>query len=207
MNFRRLSLLLALTVGVFAVSAHAQLGVYGTVNVQQVAINGKNVAPVGGGGGVYYDFKKIGRIKLGADVRASTASSRQGNFVVAHDANGNPVSFNSVGTRVHTALGGIRASTTLPVTWIKPYVQGSFGWGGSTFDPETVVDINNLEAAVKKSQSIKGGLAYEGFVGVDLRVAPIMDVRLAEFGIGAIHAQDKNHELKSISFGVVFHLP
>ncbi|QEE26794.1 hypothetical protein FTW19_01505 [Terriglobus albidus] len=182
MKFRRLSLLLALTVGVFTVSARAQLGVYGTVNVQQVSVSGKNVAPVGGGGGVYYDFKQIGRIKLGADVRGSVASSKQGND------NG----FNGVGTRIHTALGGVRASTTLPVNWIKPYLQGSVGWGGSNFGA---------------SQNISGGLAYEAFAGVDLKVAPIMDVRLAEFGIGSIHANNSNHELKTISFGVVLHLP
>ncbi|WP_263410835.1 outer membrane beta-barrel protein [Terriglobus tenax] len=182
MNFRRLSLLLALAVAAFTVSARAQLGVYGTVNVQQIGINGKNIAPVGGGGGVYYDFKQFGRVKLGADLRGNVASSKQGND------NG----FNGVGTRVHTVLGGVRASTTLPVTWIKPYVQGSVGWGGSNFGI---------------SREIKGGLAYEGFAGVDLRLASIMDVRLVEFGVGSIHANNTSNTLKSISMGVVFHLP
>lgn len=182
MNFRRLSLSLALAIAALTASAHAQLGVYGTVTVQQVSVNGKSVAPVGGGGGVYYDFKQIGRIKIGGDLRGSVSSSKQGNIG----------GFNAYGTRIHTALGGVRVSTTLPVTWMKPYVQGSFGWGGSNFGT---------------SQNIQGGFAYQGLAGLDLKLAPIMDVRIAEFGIGAINAGGTNHTLKTISMGVVFHLP
>src|SRR5260370_41319630 len=81
------------------------------------------VDPLGGTGGIYYDFLKLGPVKLGADLRGSILTTKRG-------AN---VSFNASGTRIYSVLGGVRAVFHTPMAPLKPYIQGSVGLGRSDY--------------------------------------------------------------------------
>jgi hypothetical protein len=213
MIFRKAVLFLA-AAAASATIAHAQLGVYGTVTVNRLSgqqssplapanadpadcmglfapsceVN-NSVDPIGGGVGIYYDFLKLGPVKLGADLRGTITNGNQG--AETH--------FRGQGTRIGSALGGIRVSFHTPIPIIKPYVQGSVGLGRSDYGLSStppVVVHNNLQ--------------YEGFAGVDLKILPIMDFRVVEVGYGALNSfgtGSHTYPIGTISSGVVFHLP
>ncbi len=216
MIFRKAVLFLAAAIATTTI-AHAQLGVYGTVSVNRLsgqqsspfaplnadpsscqgtdAPNCKvndSVDPLGGGVGVYYDFKTFGPIRLGADLRGTITNSKQGAYTFSR----------STGTRIYSTLGGIRASFRTPLPIIKPYIQGSVGLGRSDyglFVPDSTgkpTSHNNLQ--------------YECFAGVDLKLLPIMDFRVVEVGYGALNSfgtGSHTYPIGTISTGVVFHLP
>jgi hypothetical protein len=216
MIFRKAVLFLAAAIATPTL-AHAQLGVYGTVTVNRLTgqqssplapLNADpascqgsaaascqvndSVDPIGGGGGVYYDFKTLGPVRLGADLRATITDSKQGAFTTSR----------SSGTRIYSTLGGIRGSFHTPWVPVKPYVQLSLGLGRSDyglFTPNSTgkpLTYNNLQ--------------YEGFAGVDVRVLPIMDFRVVELGYGGLTSfgtNGHNYPIGSLSSGVVFHLP
>jgi hypothetical protein len=55
-------------------------------------------------------------------------------------------------------------------------------------------------------------LQYEGFVGADIRLFSIMDLRVPELGIGNMNRVGSGNGtssfgVKSIALGIVFHLP
>jgi hypothetical protein len=217
MIFRKAVLFLAAAIATTTI-AHAQLGVYGTITVNRLSgqqgsplaplnadpagcvgaaapgckVN-NSVDPIGGTGGVYYDFKTLGPVRLGVDVRASVTDSKQGVYTVSRGS----------GTRIYSTLGGIRASFHTPIKVIKPYIQVSAGLGRSDYGlaligspPGKLVTVNNLQ--------------YEGFAGVDLRLLPFMDFRVVELGYGALNSFGTNshtYPIGTISSGVVFHLP
>jgi hypothetical protein len=220
MIFRKAVLFLAAAIATTTI-AHAQLGVYGTITVNRLSgqqssplaplnadpagcvgpaapgckVN-NSVDPIGGTGGVYYDFKTLGPVRLGVDVRASVTDSKQGDYTVSRGS----------GTRIYSALGGIRASFHTPIKVIKPYIQVSAGLGRSDYGlalisgpatfPGKIVTVNNLQ--------------YEGFAGVDLKLLPFMDFRVVELGYGALNSFGTNshtYPIGTISSGVVFHLP
>ena len=208
MIFRKAVLLLAAVAVATTISAQAQVGVYGMFTVDRLSniqssplpaptTTGPNARlntadPLGGTGGIYYDFLKLGPIKLGADLRGSILSTKRG-------AN---VSFNDSGTRIYSALGGIRAVFHTPVAPLKPYIQGSVGLGRSdyglsnTTSAGQVILYNNFE--------------YEGLAGLDIKLLPIMDWRVAEFGYGGLNpfgTYSHNYPIKQVSMGFVFHLP
>jgi hypothetical protein len=208
MSFRNAVLLLAAVAVATSVSAHAQVGVYGMFTVDRLSniassplpaptTNGPNARtntadPLGGTGGIYYDFLKLGPVKLGADLRGSILTTKRG-------AN---VSFNDSGTRIYSVLGGVRAVFHTPMAPLKPYIQGSVGLGRSdyglsnTTSSGQVILYNNFE--------------YEGLAGLDIKLLPIMDWRVAEFGYGGLNpfgTYSHNYPIKQVSMGFVFHLP
>jgi hypothetical protein len=208
MSFRKAVLLLAAVAVATTVSAHAQLGAYGMFTVDRLSniassplpapsTTGPNARlntsdPLGGTGGVYYDFMKLGPIKLGADLRGSILTTKRG-------AN---VSFNDTGTRLYSTLGGIRGVFHTPVASLKPYIQLSAGLGrtdyglSNTTSTGHVILYNNIE--------------YEGLAGLDIKLLPIMDWRVAEFGYGGLNpfgTYSHNYPIKQVSMGFVFHLP
>jgi hypothetical protein len=209
MSFRKAVLLLLVAVAVAtSVTAHAQVGVYGMFTVDRLSniassplptntTTGPNARtntadPLGGTGGIYYDFLKLGPVKLGADLRGSVLTTKRG-------AN---VSFNDSGTRIYSVLGGVRAVFHTPIAPLKPYIQGSVGFGRSdyglsnTTSTGQVVLYNNFE--------------YEGLAGLDIKLLPIMDWRVAEFGYGGLNpfgTYSHNYPIKQVSMGFVFHLP
>ncbi len=193
-----LSLLVFCVVGT-SVAAHAQLAAYGTVSVEHVTgltclnppcgNNSGTVSPVGGGGGIFYDWRTVGRFRVGFDARASSTIT-----------NKNAVQYGgSPSPRIFSVLGGVRASTRIPVLSMKPYAQGSVGWD------RTNVAGHQFDANGKEIFS--SGLEFRGFVGVDLPVFPVMDFRVVELGAGSVHASGSTFPIYSISTGLVFHLP
>jgi hypothetical protein len=208
MIFRKAVLLLAAVAVATTISAQAQVGVYGMFTVDRLSniqssplpaptTTGPNARlntadPLGGTGGIYYDFLKLGPIKLGADLRGSIMSTKRG-------AN---VSFNDSGARIYSALGGVRAAFHTPIASLKPYIQGSVGLGRSDYGLSNttpsgqVILYNNFE--------------YEGLAGLDIKLLPIMDWRVAEFGYGGLDpfgTYSHNYPIKQVSMGFVFHLP
>lgn len=200
MNLRKALLLLAVATFVTA-SAQAQFGVYGTFTANHLsglksspeattpsALN-NDVSPLGGTGGVYYDFFKLGHLaKLGVDARGTITTTKRGAYI---NANGG-------GARVDSGLFGVRAVFNAPVlrTILRPYVQGSVGIGrsnyGILYGNNGVVQKNNFE--------------YMGFAGVDIPLASFVDLRLVEIGAGAL-SNNHTYPLQSVSSGIVFHLP
>lgn len=208
MSFRKALLLLAAVAVAIPVSAHAQVGVYGMFTVDRLSnivssplpLNSTastfarkdTVDPLGGTGGVYYDFLKLGPVKLGADLRGSILSTKRGAYI----------NFNGPGARIYSVLGGVRASFHTPVKSLKPYIQGSVGLGRSdyglsnTTSTGQVVLYNNFE--------------YEGLAGLDIKLLPVLDWRVAEFGYGGLDpfgTNSHNYPIKQVSMGFVFHLP
>jgi hypothetical protein len=207
MIFRKAVLFLAAVAVATTASAHAQIGVYGEFTVNRlsnivssplplVSTDPSNarlntVDPLGGTGGIYYDFLKLGPVKLGADVRGSILTTKRGAYV----------HFNGQGARIYSTLGGVRAAFHTKYEPLKPYIQVSAGLGRSDYGlitPSTgqVVIYNNFE--------------YEGLAGLDIKLLPVMDWRVAEFGYGGLDpfgALGHNYPIKQVSMGFVFHLP
>ncbi len=232
MIFRKAVLLVAATIA-FTTIAHAQFGIYGTVSVNRLSgqqgspyapqnsdpncvqsstalpecrVN-NSVDPLGGGGGIYYDFKTFGPVRIGADVRGSITDSKQGAYSL----------YRGGGTRIYSTLGGVRASFHTPFIFLKPYIQGSAGLARSDYGLYTNTSINNFgPTSVSGSNAtvlgvvLHNNLQFEGFAGVDLKVLPIMDFRVVELGYGAITSFGTNghtYPIGTLSTGVVFHLP
>ena len=202
MNLRKALLLLALATFVTA-TAQAQFGVYGTFTATRMsniksspeAVNfsgvNNSVSPLGGTGGVYYDFLKLGPVRLGADLRGSIVTTKRGAFATA----------NGGGTRINSALFGVRAVFHAPILRsVKPYLQASAGLGSSNYG--LLYGSNGV--------TLRNNFEYMGFAGVDIPILPIMDFRLVEVGIGGLNpfgSTGHNYSLQTISSGVVFHLP
>jgi hypothetical protein len=210
MSFRKAVLLLAAVAVATTVSAHAQVGAYGMFTVDQLsnikssplpdtsdpatAVRSNSVNPVGGTGGVYYDFKKLSHVTLGVDVRGSILTTKRGAYE----------NFNGPGARIYSVLGGVRAMFPTPVRVLKPYIQGSLGLGRSDYglyynDP--ITDPTNV---------IHNNFEWEALAGLDIKLLPIMDFRAVELGYGGLDpfgTFSHNYPIKQISTGVVFHLP
>jgi hypothetical protein len=237
MIFRKAVLFLAAAIATTTI-AHAQLGVYGTITVNRLSgqqssplaplnaglINcsgsaaqscdvNNSVDPIGGTGGVYYDFKTLGPVRLGVDLRGTITDSKQGVYTFSRGG----------GTRIYSTLGGIRVSFHTPIKIIKPYIQASAGLGRSDYGLYTTVvvtpatTINNppnapvyVPAVLANKVVTYNNLQYEGFAGVDLKLLPFMDFRVVELGYGALNSFGTNshtYPIGTISSGVVFHLP
>lgn len=195
--------LLFLAVFSLATFAHAQFGLYGTLTVDSLGgfpphnqVLGhpfylKHVDPIGGTVGAFYDFRTIGPVRLGADVRASINRGTRG---AETDNVG-------AGTRIYSGLAGVRASFRTPIRALKPYVQGSAGLGRS--------DFGYLFDSSSKPL-LKNAFEYHAFAGLDLNLLPSFDFRVVELGYGGLNSfgtDSRNYPLRSISTGIVFHLP
>jgi len=177
------------------VVASAQVGVYGMFDATRISsltgtpsvITGKTLnstSPVGGILGVYYDFRNVGPIRIGVDLRGSLIQTKRG-----ADAD-----FLGAGTHINSVLGGVRLSfhTPIKVLQLKPYLQASAGLGRSDF-------------GVGQNQS--NGFEYHGFAGVDIKLLPILDFRAVELGYGGLDGNGHNYPLASVSTGFVVHFP
>ncbi len=193
--------------------AHAQAAVYGTVTVQHLSgltytTTGNGTAntlitrtdgafsPVGGTGGLFYDFRSYGPVRLGVDARFSIANT-------THGADPNAA---GSGGRLYTAMGGLRASFPAHYRILAPYAGADFGVARSDFGNGGAAGANPTSGQVQ----INHGFAYQGLAGLDIHALSVVDVRLFELGIGGVTGvtgQTGNHLLESVSFGLVFHLP
>jgi len=209
MIFRKAVLFLAAVAVATTASAHAQLGAYGMFTVDRLSniasspqpttpselanTRANTVDPLGGTGGVYYDFMKLGPVQLGADLRGSILTTKRGAYV----------NFNGGGARIYSSLGGIRAVFHTPVVSLKPYIQLSAGLGRSDYGLFTQGSTNG-------SVVLHNNFEYQGLAGLDIKVLPIMDYRVAEFGYGGLDpfgTYSHNYPIKQVSMGFVFHLP
>lgn len=189
---------LALLVSLFSsVAARAQFGVYGTVTGERfggftcqvttgcAASNGV-AKPYGGAFGGYYDFRSIGPIRLGVDVRGSVLNSNKSAVT-----NNSSIDF----VRHYSALGGVRAEFRTPAKWLHPYGQISAGLGRSN-----AAFVDNNPGLYQNFTQI------EGFAGADITLLPILDLRAIELGAGEAFGPS-SHSIQSIGIGVVFHSP
>jgi hypothetical protein len=214
MIFRKAVLFLAAVAVATTVSAQAQVGVYGMFTVDRLSniassplplppnstapafARSNSVDPLGGTGGVYYDFMKLGPVRLGADLRGSILTTKRGAYI----------NFNGPGARIYSVLGGVRGSFQTPVKSLKPYLQISAGLGRSDYGlysgrPASSQPLPNI---------IYSNFQYEGLAGLDIKLLPIMDWRVAEFGYGGLDpfgTNSHNYPIKQVSMGFVFHLP
>jgi hypothetical protein len=204
MIFRKAVLFLAAVAVTSTASAYAQFGVYGEFTVDRLsnlqsspllptpAPKVDPVNPLGGTGGVYYDFLKLGPVKLGGDVRGSILTTKRGAFVTA----------NAGGTRIYSVLGGVRAAIHTPIAPLKPYVQFSAGLGRSDYGLSRTTSTGQI--------IIYNNFQYEGLAGLDVKLLPILDWRVAELGYGGLNSFGSlghNYPIKQVSMGFVFHLP
>jgi hypothetical protein len=209
MILRKAVLILAAVAVVSTASAHAQFGVYGMFtadNLSNIASSpqpttptdlantrSNSVNPIGGTGGVYYDFMKLGPMRLGADVRGSILTTKRGAYV----------NFNGGGARIYSVLGGVRGSFHTKYAPLKPYLQLSAGLGRSDYGLFTQGSTNGQVV-------IHSNFQYEGLAGLDLKLLPIMDWRVIELGYGGLDpfgTYSHNYPIKQIGMGFVFHLP
>jgi hypothetical protein len=214
MMLRKAVLLLAAVAVATSVSAQAQIGVYGMFTADRLSniassplppppnssapafARANTVDPLGGTGGVYYDFMKLGPMKLGVDARGSILTTKRGAYI----------NFNGPGARIYSVLGGVRGSFQTPIKSLKPYLQISVGLGRSDYGlysgrPPSNQPLPNI---------IYNNFQYEGLAGLDIKLLPVLDWRVAEFGYGGLDpfgAYSHNYPIKQVSMGFVVHLP
>lgn len=213
-----------------AVAAHAQLGIYGTYSASRLsgidcysaapvkctsgaagavfdATTGKyvptakgDVNPSGVQGGVYYDFKSYGPVRLGVDLRGGVQRS-------------NKSAVSSGGGQNYTTsdvvLTGVRGSFRTRYTFLSPYAEVLAGYARSNAtEPCNASDPNVL---ICPFQTYDSFVQYEGFVGVDIHVFPFLDLRPVELGIGNMNrigsgTGDGSVGVKTIAAGIVIRL-
>jgi len=191
-------------------AAHAQAGLYATVTAQRISnipystgtttATGGEVNPLGGTFGAYYDFKNLGPVRLGVDGRGVITRTPRG---VLPTANGS-------GTHLFSVLGGVRASFHTPIHLLRPYVEGAAGYARTDYGEPP--DSPQPGVITGVSTPLYKAFEYHGYAGLDLAVAPLLDVRLFELGYGGLSGsgptnQSQSYPVKSISVGIVFHLP
>lgn len=197
-NLRRLFLLLASASLAASAAAHAQLAAYGTISVEHPSgitcrevtcgSNDGTISPIGGFGGVFYDFRNIGPVRLGVDLRAGSTVGNKNAAIYS----------NTPRPRIFSVLGGVRASFRTPLPQLRPYVEGAIGLAKSNI---------SLPQESDGTVNYRSGIQYRGFAGVDLSLLPVMDFRIVELGAGGLQNFGNTYPVTSISTGLVFHLP
>jgi hypothetical protein len=167
-------------------SAKAQIGIYGefsTVHTPAESFFGTTTAWYKGfTAGAYYDFLRVGPVKLGLDLRGGSVR-----------ANGD-VSYNT--------LVGPRVALKLPTLPLRPYAQAVVGIGG--------IAANNSVNGTNTHYT--GRLEYGAIGGLDYTVFPYLDLRLPEIGylrtrVNQFSGPSAPINLITVSAGVVLRLP
>ena len=164
---------------------------------------GGKVKPSGLFGGMYYDFRDVGPVRLGVDVRGGRTTSNKS--ATSSGGGDNATGSNQV-------LAGVRGSIHTPITWIRPYAEIAAGWASSNatepFGPQTL----SLSIPTTPPRAYDNFVQYEGLVGVDLKILPVVDLRPIELGLGNMSRVgsglgSSSAFIKTIGFGLVFHMP
>ncbi len=137
------SLLLAAALFAFAGSARAQVAVY--ANFEANELRQTNSFLYGGTFGLYDDFYKLGPLRFGADIRGSSQSSGDVNYV--------------------KILGGLRVAAKPPILPIKPYAQISAG-------PERE-NAGSMKGSYHVGYEVNGGVDLTFLPHLDWRVVEI----------------------------------
>jgi hypothetical protein len=217
MNFRKSLAVILLGLGC-AVVAHGQAGVYiGYTGIRLSGIECFSAAPVpcanganaGATGNVnpsgiqfggYYDFKTLGPVRLGLDLRGGDFHS---NKSAASSAGGKNT------TGFDNGLMGLRGSFYTKYTWLSPYAQVSAGYARSNASEEPFGTPNPTTFAPRAEDNF---LIYEVFAGLDIHVFPVLDLRPVELGIGNMNrfgsgSGTSSIGVKTIGAAIVFHMP
>ena len=196
MSFRKSLPLLTVFVLLVSSAARGQLAVYGTVTGERLsgitcldplgvcASSGGVVRPYGANFGGYYDFRNVGPVRLGLDVRGD---------VLKADKSAEFYQASSGLIRHYDALGGVRASFATPIRFIRPYGEFAVGFAKT-----------NAASATLGTSSFSNYTEAKGIVGVDVPLLPYLDIRAIEFGGGALFGNG-THAVESIGAGLVFH--
>ena len=212
-------------------SAYAQLGVYGMATGQRFsgvtcpsfaspcASNDGVVRPYGGTFGIYYDFKNLGPVRIGADVRSDVLTS---NKRADSSAGGEGI------LRAYNTLGGLRGSFRTPIHWLHPYAEIAGGYSRNNSIGQYTITSNALSSVsqVNFNPAIYSNYTLvKGFVGLDVAIFPFLDLRAIELGEGEAFGSAANvrtvnsdgsvsqtfspstHGTQSIGAGLVLHLP
>jgi hypothetical protein len=163
--------------------ASAQIAVYGTFSptrIQGVATGNNSTggystsdywAYAVGGGGTL-SILPLGPLSLGIDLRGSTQPGTQG---------------------ADTIFGGLRLGAKVPTISYKPYVQVSGGY----LDTRSRVTTG----AASGSSNHQDFAAYEVLAGIDHKIAPLVDFRILEAGVGrGIYVSGPNNNIPNITF-------
>ncbi len=205
-----------------AAAAQAQLGAYVGYQATQLSgitcfdpqgqcsSPGGKVNPIGVQAGAYYDFRNIGPMRLGVDFRGGELHASKS----ATSSAGGPDT-----TELYNALLGVRGSFHTFFPWLGAYVQMSAGYARSNATLPVNTGCSSSEGCVNITTPLPrtedNFLMYEGFGGLTVRLAPWLDLRAIELGIGNMNrfgsssADDGPASIgvKSIGASFVFHMP
>lgn len=172
-----------LFVGAMTVSASAQIAVYGTFSpshIQGVA-TGNNISggystsdfwTYGVGGGATLTLLPLGPVAVGLDVRGSSQPGTSG---------------------ADTLLGGIRVAAKAPFISFRPYAEVAGGYLNTRAHVTTGIATGSSDR--------QGFAAYELLAGVDHGIAPRIDFRIVEVGVGrGVYVRGPNNNIPDVTF-------
>lgn len=180
----------------FPFAAHGQIGIFGTVTGEN--INGVSCAqstggtvsgcasgsttdkPYGASFGGYYDFRNLGPVRYGVAIRGGVLNTNK-------DPGANISSTDLI--REYSVMGGLHGTTGTPIRWLHPFGEVMAGY--SKFGPVYAYDTYTK---------------FQGTLGADISLAPILDLRVIELSAGALFGPS-THGTQSIGAGIVFHSP
>lgn len=212
MNLRKLLGVVLLGLGI-ATAAHAQAGIYVGYAANQLSgitcfdpqhlcssANGK-VNPSGVTFGGYYDFRTVGPVLLGIDVRGGDLHSNKSASSSAGDKNI---------TGYDNVLVGVKGSIHTRYSWLNPYAQLSFGYARSNATEPVLGTLSNLGNPLPRTED--NFFQYEAFLGLTVHVFSMIDLRPVELGIGEMNRFGSGNGpgsvgVKTIGAAIVFHTP
>lgn len=217
MNFRKSLVVVLMGLGC-AAAAHAQAGVYigyTGIRLSGIECSVSSTAPCGSGAqpgsngsvnpsgiqfGGYYDFKTLGPVRLGLDLRGGDFHSNKSATSSAGGADT---------TDFRNGLLGVRGAFHTKYSWLSPYAQVSAGYARSnaTESPFGTPNPNPIQPRYEDNF-----LMYQGFVGVDIHVFPLIDLRPVELGIGNMNrfgsgTGTSSIGVRTIGASIVLHTP
>jgi len=179
-----------------SVAAHAQVGIYATATgdwfggvtcpsfAAPCAETDGKVKPFGGNFGAYYEYRNLGPMRWGFDVRGAVQSSNKR----ADSSAGGPGIVKN-----YEFLGGVRGSFKTPIHWLHPYAEIMGGYtrnNASGLYTNTVTTNNNVSPPVTQTTLSYNPSVYtnyallKGFVGLDIPLMPFLSFRAVELGLG-----------------------
>jgi hypothetical protein len=155
--------------------------------------------------GGYYDFRTVGPVRLGADVRYLDMRSNKS----AASSLGGPDA-----TNANTVLAGVRGTFHTRYSFLRPYVELAAGRTSSdaTEPGATTTTTSTSTTSITSPRRYDNFLQYNAFAGVDLKIFSVLDLRVVEVGVGNMNrfgsgSGSTSVGVTSIGAAVVFHLP
>jgi hypothetical protein len=164
------------------------------------------VNPAGIQAGAYYDFRTVGPVRLGLDLRGGDFHSNKSATSSAGGANA---------TGLDDVLLGLRGSFHTRYSWLSPYAQVSAGYARSNATEPFGAISPGYGTTVNAPRFEDNFVMYEGFAGLAIHIFPMIDLRPVELGIGNMNRVGSASTLDgpgsvgvmSIGAAIVFHMP